>query len=307
MHDLHRRVTDQIIAELAKGVRPWVKPWSETPGLNIPANAVTGRPYSGVNVLLLWSVRQVGQQPRFLTFKQAKSVGGHVRGGEHGTHVVFVKNIERKEDLDCEEPATYRMLKTYTVFNIAQCDNLPETLTAPPPGPNRDQRDQLLQDFVAAIGVRVVESGVANRASYLLGPDLIAMPLFQTFTNSADYYAVLLHEVGHWTGHPSRLDRRLQERFGSQVYAAEELIAELTAAFLCAEFSIDGVVPQAADYIGHYLKLLTDDPRAIFTACSKAQEAVDFLRRRLLAEPEVAIAAGSTVASAPPLELSTAG
>ena len=284
MTDIYKTVTDQIIAELKSGVRPWVQPWSQTPRLNIPANAVTGRPYSGVNTLLLWAARRNGwPQPRFLTFKQALEAGGHVRKGEHGRRVVFVKDLHVKEPEE-ENSRVVCMLKTFTVFNIAQCDELPDTLTTPPKAPNPDQRNAVIDEFIAATGARIHELSSETRAFYAPGFDRIVVPAFGLFRGRAEYAVVVFHELIHWTAHPSRLDRQLNERFGSKTAAAEELIAELGAAFLCAEFSIDGSVSHAT-YIHDYLKLLEDDPKAIFTAASKAPAAVDFLRQRILAEP----------------------
>jgi antirestriction protein ArdC len=282
MFDLYRKITEQIIAELKTGTRPWVKSWSMTPGLNVPCNAVTGRPYRGVNLLLLWTARQHDWQPRFLTFKQALEAGGHVRKGEHGHHIVFVTDRVKRESEE-DEPTHYRVMKSFTVFNISQCDALPDTLTASPKPPNPDQRDSLIDEFITATGAKVHECTSSDRAGYNHELDGILLPAFKLFRNRTHYAAVLFHELVHWTGHPSRLDRQLGKRFGARAYAAEELIAELGAAFLCAEFSIDGFVPHAA-YIENYLELLQDDPKAIFTAASKAQAAVDFLRQRILAE-----------------------
>jgi antirestriction protein ArdC len=285
MRDIYREVTDQIIAELKTGVRPWIQPWSKTPGLNIPANAVTGRPYSGVNTLLLWTARHHNWQPRFLTFRQALEAGGHVRKGEHGHHIVFVKDLVRQSGNEGDEE-TYRvrMMKSYTVFNVAQCDGLPDKLTDLPKAPNPDQRDALIDEFIAATGAKIREQDIENEAYYSGTGDLIILPQFESFRGRAEYCATLFHELIHWTGHSSRLDRQLGTRFGLRSKAAEELIAELGAAFLCAEFSIDGSVPHAT-YIKHFLELLEDDPKAIFTAASKAQAAVDFLRQQILTEP----------------------
>jgi len=283
MRDIYQTVTDQIIAELKTGTRPWEKPWSQTPGLNIPANAVSGRPYSGINMLLLWTARHHNwPQPRFLTFKQALEAGGHVRKGEHGHHTVFLKElVERSPEED--EPRKFRMMKSYTVFNIAQCDDLPDSLTTPPKAPNPHRRDTLIDEFIAATGAKIWEEDTENFAGYAGDTvDLINMPAFKFFQSRVHYYATLFHELVHWTGHPSRLDRQLGARFGLRAKAAEELIAELGAAFLCAEFSIDGLIPHAA-YIESYLELLTDDPKAIFTAASKAH-----LRGLILREQEVA-------------------
>jgi antirestriction protein ArdC len=149
MFDLYRKITDEIVTELKTGTRPWVKSWSCTPGLNVPCNAITGRPYRGVNLLLLWTARRHDWQPRFLTFKQALEAGGHVRKGEHGHHVVFVKDLVKRESEE-DEPTKFRMMKCFTVFNIAQCDKLPEALTAPPKPPNPDQRDALALKFRSA-------------------------------------------------------------------------------------------------------------------------------------------------------------
>jgi antirestriction protein ArdC len=287
--DLYNEVTETM---LKTGARPWVRPWSMTPGLNIPANAVTGRPYSGVNALLLWGARREGwPQPRFLTFNQAREAGGHVRGGEHGQHIVFVKDIVRRSSSEESEnePHRFRMLKSFTVFNIAQCDGLPERLTAPPKPPNPDQRDALIDEFIIATGATVHETG-GDYAYYAGGnSDFIMMPAFTAFRGRAHYAATLFHELIHWTKHPSRLDRKLGPRFGLRSEAAEELVAELGAAFLCAEFSIDPVIPHAA-YLQDYLALLEDDSKAIFTAAARAQAAVDFLRQQVLADRNVVAA-----------------
>jgi antirestriction protein ArdC len=301
MRSIHQEVTEQIIAELKSGVRPWIKPWSKTPGLNIACNAVTGRPYSGINTLLLFRIHGQNQQPRFLTFKQAQAAGGNVRKGEHGHMVVFVGNAIKKEIPPSEEPDTYRFLKGYTVFNISQCDSLPDKLTTMPAGPNKEQRDQLLQEFIALTGANVEEKTTLDEAKYIPSADRIMIPAFRSFLNQTSYYSTLFHELTHWTGHTSRLDRYVQlaKRFDTHAYHMEELIAELGAAYLCAEFSIDGFVPQAAAYIEDFVKVLSADPRAIFTAASKAQEAVDFLRCRLLTDSKAtAAAAPSTDAGA---------
>jgi antirestriction protein ArdC len=287
MRDLYSEITETILTELKTGARPWIRPWSMTPGLNIPANAVTGRPYSGVNALLLWGARREDwPQPRFLTFNQAREAGGHVRAGEHGYRIVFVKDIVRRSEESEDEQHRFRMLKSFTVFNIAQCDGLPERLTAPPKLPNPDQRDALIDEFIIATGATVHETG-GDHAYYASGnSDYIAMPAFTSFRGRAHYAAVLFHELIHWTKHPSRLDRKLGARFGARSQAAEELVAELGAAFLCAEFSIDPVIPHAA-YLQNYLELLEDDPKAIFTAAARAQAAVDFLRQQILTERAV--------------------
>src|SRR5262249_32150252 len=160
---------------------------------------VSGRPYSGINMLLLWTARQHGwPQPRFLTFKQALEAGGHVRKGEHGHHIVFVKDsIERSSEED--EPRKFRMMKSYVLFNVAQCEDLPNALTAPPKAPNPHQRDALIDEFIAPSGARIREKDDENAAYYSGTEDLILLPLFAWFRGRTQFYATLFHELVHWT------------------------------------------------------------------------------------------------------------
>lgn len=287
MSHLYAEVTARIVQELERGAAPWVKPWAATPGQNVPSNAVTGRPYSGVNVILLWLARDRGwRTPRFLTFKQAQEAGGHVRKGEHGSKVFFVKQLTVKDTnaADGENAEkTIPMMKAYTVFNIDQCDGLPEKLINPSPvAPrNSDERDATIDEFIAATGAEFREG--AGEAYYTPGRDYVSMPAFAAFKSGSDFYATAFHELAHWTGGSKRLDRDLKNRFGTRAYAAEELVAELSSAFLCAEFNIDGKL-QHASYIASWIDLLKDDPRAFFTAASKAQAAADYLRGLALAE-----------------------
>jgi|SRR5215471_3694357 len=291
MRDLYSEVTARIVAELETGAAlPWRKPWAATAGANQPANAVTRRPYSGVNVLLLWSAMTAHgwAVPRFLTFKQAQEAGGHVRKGEHGTRVYFVKQLTVADTRDGAEEDDVRsltMLREYTVFNVAQCDGLPAKLTALPPAPpprNTDARDAIADEFIASTGARIVEGN--GEAYYRPGDDSISMPAFERFDSSEAFYSTEFHELTHWTGHKARLERDFRGRFGDAAYAAEELVAELGAAFLCAEFAFDQTDNRSAAYIQSWIKLLKSDKRAIFTAASKAQAAADYLRGLALAE-----------------------
>lgn len=289
--DLYQDVTDRIVAELQAGAAPWVKPWRSTAGHNSPANVVTKRPYSGVNVVLLWMAMSANgwSVPRFLTFKQAKEAGGTVRGGEHGTKIYFVKQVVAKDKENPEELHRFGMLREYTVFNIAQCDNLPERLSviseAAPQ--NSDERDATIEAFIASTKA-VIREG-AGEAYYAPGADFISMPRFENFKSADHFNATRFHELGHWTGHKSRLDRDLRNRFGDRAYAAEELVAELTSAFLCAEFDIDGDLRHAG-YIENWIQLLQHDPKAIFTASARAQAAADHLRGLALAEGDEELA-----------------
>jgi antirestriction protein ArdC len=214
-----------------------------------------------------------------------------VRKGEHGTKVYYWKQLaikERNEEGEAEDKLI-PMIREYTVFNVAQCDGLPERITIGKPGRvrNPDTRDELADEFLAATGA-VIREG-AGEAYYAPGQDFISMPAFAAFKGADHFYGVAFHELAHWTGHKARLDRDLKGRFGQAAYAAEELIAELGAAFLAAEFSFDGDVRHAG-YIATWITLLRQDKRAFFTAASKAQAAADYLRGLALAEPK-AIAA----------------
>jgi antirestriction protein ArdC len=277
--DLYAEVSARIVAEMERGAAPWVKPWSATPGQNVPQNAVSNRPYSGCNVVMLWLARErCWTAPRFLTFKQALEAGGHVRKGEHGHKVYFVKQLRVKDDEGEDTDARLvQLLREYTVFNVDQCDGLPENVRAGKPARarNPDTRDALTDEFLSATSADIREG--QGEAYYAPGDDFISMPAFEAFKSAAHFYGTAFHEMGHWTGHRSRLDRDLRHRFGDRAYAAEELVAELCAAFLCAEFSFDGDFRHAG-YVKHWIALLQSDRRAFFTACSKAQAAADYLR-----------------------------
>ncbi|WP_439923335.1 ArdC family protein [Nitrobacter sp. JJSN] len=284
--DLYAEVSARIVAELEAGAAPWIKPWSATPGANTPCNAATNRPYSGCNVVLLWMAQAAGYRtPRFLTFKQAFELGGNVRKGEHGTKVYFVKQLQVR-DQDADDNSSARlipMMREYTVFNVDQCENLPESINTGKPirVRNPDTRDELADTFLHSTGADIREGH--GEAYYVPSRDFISLPAFAGFKSADHFYNVAFHELTHWTGHKSRLDRDLH-RFGNAASAAEELIAELGAAFLCAEFGFDGDVRNAG-YIASWIGFLKADKRAFFTACSQASKAADYLRGLALSEP----------------------
>ncbi|MBR1149701.1 ArdC family protein [Bradyrhizobium sp. JYMT SZCCT0428] len=285
--DLYGEVSARIVAELEAGAAPWVKPWSATPGANTPCNAVSNRPYSGCNVVLLWMAQAASYRtPRFVTFKQALELGGNVRKGEHGTKLYFVKQLQVRGQGADDDSASTRivpMMREYTVFNVDQCERLPDSINTGKPirVRNPDTRDGLADDFLRSTGADIREGH--GEAFYVPSRDFISMPGFAGFKGADHFYNVAFHELTHWTGHKSRLNRDLKGRFGSRDYAAEELIAELGAAFLCAEFGFDGDVRNAG-YIASWVDLLKADKRAFFTACSQASKAADYLRGVALAE-----------------------
>jgi antirestriction protein ArdC len=190
-----------------------------------------------------------------------------------------VKQLQVRDDTAQGDSATriVPMLRGYTVFNVDQCERLPERITAPITAKRRnpDERDATIDEFLACSGADIREG--FGEAYYVPGTDFVSLPRFEAFRSVAHFYATSFHELGHWTGHRSRLDRDLRNRFGERAYAAEELVAELCAAFLCAEFSVDGDLRHAG-YIASWIGLLKADSRAFVMACSKAQSAADYLR-----------------------------
>lgn len=281
---VYQEVTDRIIADLEQGRVPWVQPWG-TPGaeagLGLPRNARTGKSYSGINILILWGAVIAESYPtqNWLTFRQAQEMGGSVRKGQRGTTVCyadrFIPKAERERAREAgEEPAAVPFLKRYTVFNVGQCEGLPDTAhVGAVPLPEREIVPQA-ESLIAATGADFHTGG--NRAFYAPAEDYIQVPPQPAFFDQINYYRTCFHELGHWTGHASRLARDLSGRFGSGKYAREELVAEMASAFLCASL---GIVPTVrhADYLGSWLDVLREDNRAIFRAASQASKAADSL------------------------------
>ena len=276
---LYQEVTDRIVAELETGAAPWLKPWktSVANGTSLlPSNAVTGRQYHGINIPILWHQASERGYPthQWLTFNQAKEKSANVRKGEKATQVVFTKKL-RIKDRETEEEKQISMLRGYYVFNAAQVEGLPERETALSPLLDPERRQSRTDAFIGATRADIRHGG--NEACFVPSLDYIAMPPFRAFKTTEGYYATNLHELGHWSGHESRLDRNLEGRFGTRSYAAEELVAELTSAFLCAHLGITGELRHAG-YLSKWIELLKHDHRAIFTAAAKAQQAADYLR-----------------------------
>jgi antirestriction protein ArdC len=286
MRNLHAEITARIVARLKTGVVPWRQPWSSKGFGVMPRNALTQRAYSGANVILLWSRAQESgfTAPLWLTFKQALELGGNVRKGEKGETVIYVSKLIKKDDATGERRAI-SFLKAYTVFNVAQCDNLPARVTDPNGAQrvaNANARDELADQFIAATGADYRHG--EPRAYYQPGADFVNMPAFETFKTASSYYGVAFHELGHWTGAEKRLNRTFGKKFGDRAYSAEELVAELTSAFLCAEFAFDNDGADAA-YIAHWVQFLTEHDKAIVAAAAAASRAVEFMREAAIAAP----------------------
>ena len=258
---LYDEITNKIIAELEAGRVPWVQPWATAATkapLGLPKNATTGRPYSGINVVILWgAVSECGFPAQsWLTFRQALNLGGNVLRGEHGTTVVyadrFIPEDEKKRAMEAdEEPQAVAFLKRFTVFNVAQCEGLPEQIAVAGPPPEPGLIEPTVEALIKATGIDVHIGG--RRAFYVPSEDYVQVPPPQAYFEPINWHRTTLHELGHASGHPSRLNRDLSGSFGSKAYAFEELVAEMNAAFCCASL---GIVPTVrhADYIGSWLE-----------------------------------------------------
>lgn len=279
--DPHQDVTDRILADLETGVRPWTRPWADG-GLGVRPLRHDGQPYHGVNVLTLWAEAALRQYvtPVWMTFRQALALGGAVRRGEKGVRVVYASQLTRPDPDAPEGDAgrTTGFLKSYTVFNLGQIDGLDDRYpAAPTPLLDPGLRRAALEAFFAATGAVIGHGGL--HAYYAPGPDRIQMPPFESFVDAESYYATLGHEMTHWTRHPTRLDRDFgRQRYGDEAYAREELVAELGAAFLCADLGLAlEPRPNHAAYLASWLNVLRDDKRFIFAAAAHAERAVAFL------------------------------
>jgi antirestriction protein ArdC len=280
---LYDEVTGRIVAELEAGRLPWVQPWDKVGGAGpgLPRNALSGRSYSGVNILILWAAVIANGWPSqgWLTFRQAQQAGGSVMKGAQGTTVFYADRFTPETEKERarqtgEDAKAVPFLKRFTVFNVAQCDGLGAGLMDDPaPLPEREIVP-VAEAVIAACGVDFRIGG--DKAFYVPSADYVQVPPQPAFRDQINYYRTALHELTHATGHASRLVRDFSGGFGSAKYAREELVAELGSAFLCAAL---GIVPTVrhADYIGSWLAVLREDNRAIFRAASQASKAADWL------------------------------
>jgi antirestriction protein ArdC len=279
---LYQDITDTIIAGLEQGRVPWVQPWGGVRApLGFPRNAATGRAYSGINILMLWcAVAERGFSGQtWLTFRQALKLGAQVRKGEKGTTVVyadrFIPYRERTRAAETgDEPEAIPFLKRFTVFNADQCEDLPADLAPPPAAPPENLILPQAEALIRATGADIRIGG--TRAFYVPSEDFIQVPPPSPFFEPINWHRTVFHECGHWTGAAHRLNRDLSGGFGSSSYAREELVAEMTGAFVCAALSIVPTV-RHADYLGIWLEVLREDNRAIIRAASAASKAADYL------------------------------
>jgi len=283
--DIYATITNRIVEQLEAGTRPWLKPWNAEHMAGRISRPLrhNGQHYSGINIVVLWMTAEMSGflSPFWLTFRQALELGGHVKKGEHGSQVVYASTFKKKDTDDAGEETEQEIafLKAYTVFCADQCEGLPKhyyQLAEPPR--ERIERIEAVDRFVANTKAEVRNGG--TQAYYAMHPDYIQMPPLETFRDAESHAATIIHELTHWTRHPSRLNREDfgRKRWGDEGYAMEELVAELGSAFLCADLSITPEVrDDHASYIANWLEVLKNDKRAIFTAASHASKAADYL------------------------------
>jgi antirestriction protein ArdC len=266
-------VTNNIISKLEAGITPWIKPWSVQGTGGADRNIVSKKEYSGVNRLILGMSGY--SSPIWGSFKQWQELGGNVKKGEKGTQVVFYSQVTKSEIKPTDpnpENSTYALLKSYYVFNMDQVEGI--DFEKPEPVISTFNPVPALDDRILKTGAQISHGG--GRAFYRPSSDSITIPDRSTFLSESHYYATVLHELTHWSGAPHRLDRTKGKRFADTAYAFEELVAEMGAAFLCADYGIQGEL-QHADYIGNWLTCLKNDNKAIFNASALAQKAADYI------------------------------
>jgi antirestriction protein ArdC len=269
---IYTEITQSIIEQLENGAAPWIKPWKADSSAD--KNLVSQKPYQGINRLLLGMSSMVKgySVPVWASYKQWEAIGAIVKKGEKGTKIVFYSPVS-KENKQTGDVEKYAVLKTYFVFNAAQVEGIDivpaETVAAEFTAVERAEQ-------------RIIKTGAAishggDAAFYMPSADRIQLPNKSAFDSEANYYATAFHELAHWTGSKTRLDRDLDKgRFGNPAYAFEELVAEMSAAFLCSDYGIQGELRHAG-YIGHWLKALREDSKAVFKAAALAQKAADYI------------------------------
>lgn len=288
--DCRQIVTDKIIAAIEAGAGKWEMPWHRvsTGSDAMPVNAARGNYYRGANVVILWMAQGAAGYPtaEWATYDQWKAIGAQVRRGEHSTMITYSKRLDVKgkggetggdgdSGEDSEGGRTIWFERAYNVFNAAQVDGY-ERKADPIAERPEPERFAAAESFIENTGAKIAHAG--GRAFYSPGFDRVQLPPHAAFKSSHGYYSTVLHELGHWTGHESRLARKFGARFGDETYAAEELVAELSAAFLCAELGISNEPrPDHTQYLASWLKVLKADKRAIFSAAAMASKAADYL------------------------------
>ena len=276
--DIRQIITDKIISMLENGTTKAAPRWTQSTAGGLPMNRKTGDTYRGINVLLLWAEMEDKSyaSSQWLTYRQADEMGAQVRKGEKSVMCVYYSKIARKDDasLDGDEPGSFFMCKPFWLFNVAQIDGLPEVAA---PMAINDFKDVGEAERILINSKAEIQYGF-DSAYYAIGKDQICLPMRGRFTSVENFYATALHELTHWTGHESRLNRQFGKRFGDDSYAFEELVAELGAAFTVGHLGmLDATIENHADYVASWIKVLKGDKKAIFTAASQASKASDYI------------------------------
>ncbi|MFG1466362.1 zincin-like metallopeptidase domain-containing protein [Xanthobacter sp. DSM 24535] len=277
--DVYTRITAEIIAAIEAGTGEWRAPWHhDGTSTARPTNVVSSKRYRGVNTLALWAAAMAHGYPEGLwgTYRQWQEIGAQVRKGEQATTVVLWKQINAGHTVgsDEDEDGRRRMFaRAFSVFNVAQVDGYESAPVAVLP---ETERLAHAEAFIANLGIKTVFGG--TRAYYQPSTDTVFMPSFDKFRDAASFYGVWTHENGHASGAKHRLDRDLSGRFGSAAYAADECCVEILSGLILADLGIaHHPRPDHAAYISSWLEVLKADPKAIFTAASKAQQAADWM------------------------------
>ena len=271
--DIYSIITERIITSLEKGVVPWRKPWASS----IPSNYISGKRYTGINTFLLGLSNY--ENPYWLTFKQINGQGGFIKKGEKASIVVYFTLLDKKQDEsknDSDKKNKIPMMKYYNVFNWEQTTGIPEKI----PVEEKDN-DSILECEKIINNMKdrpLLKNG--SDAYYSPKEDYISIPSLSRFDSSEDYFACLFHEMTHWTGHQTRLNREGIKKvaFGSECYSKEELIAEMGASFLSGITGISGkVIDNSTSYIQSWLQVLKGDKKFVISAAAQAQKAANFI------------------------------
>ncbi|MGX7703793.1 ArdC family protein [Methylobacterium sp. Gmos1] len=278
-------LTARIIQDLKEGVPPWVKCWKEDrtcAAVRLPMNITVNRPYAGINVLALWyAALEKGYRTHgWLTYNQAGKLGARIKKGEKAEKIIFVDYVQKKDKgaKEGEEKQFYPVVKFHNVFNVDQCTDIPLPYLKPPEMLPPSEYKLAMVRFAHDTGVQFIQFG-CRAACYKPSIDQIELPKLESFTSEDAFCGVLAHELIHASGHKDRLKRTYGKRFGDELYAAEELVAEIGSAFLCAHLGIPPTTRENASYIATWITVLENDFRAITSAASYASEAFNFLTR----------------------------
>ena len=277
--DIYQQITNQIIQDLEKGLPVWETPWQKG-FMGFPVNAFSKNFYSGINTLILWLRQsQAGfETSQWLTFLQVKRLGGTIKKGEKATSAIFYQKllIEDEEKEKKEEEKTIHHFRTYALFNLSQTKGLEKLIKKhsskqKPVFKDVKKAEELIKKSQAKIAFAPID-----KACYIPKQDKILMPQKAQFKTQEGFYSTMFHELSHWTAHKSRLDRPIQNKQGSKAYAFEELIAEISASFICCHLGFE-YSTQHSSYVKSWLEVLKEDKKAIFKASSKAQKATQFI------------------------------